>query len=253
MSHPGAQGQHPGQPGQPAGGPQAGGPPPPPGKDIFVNFAFYRVDPSWRRLPAPEKERQGKEFTETLQGRAADLGIRLRTYSLSGLRGDADLMVWYIGPDFSAIQQLGAEVYRTSLGQYLVISNAYSAMRRPTVYGAPHPQAFEQDLPELKYLVVYPFVKTRDWYLMSKDARQGMMNEHMKIGREYPSVRLNTTYSFGIGDQDHVVAFETDNLGDFQELVMRLREAQASLYTVRDTPMYVCLTKPLEQCVADLG
>ncbi|MCA9774749.1 MAG: chlorite dismutase family protein, partial [Myxococcales bacterium] len=211
--HGGAPSSH---PGGPAGGPPAGGSPAQ-ARDVYVNFAFYRVDPAWRRLPRPEKDRNAKEFSEIVEARARDLGVRLRTYSLAGLRGDADMMIWFIGPDYSDIQTLGAELYRTSLGQYLSISAAYSAMRRASVYSAGHPQAFEQDLPDLKYLIVYPFVKTRDWYLLTKDTRQGMMNEHMRIGREYPSVRLNTTYSFGVGDQDHVVAFETDNLADFQE------------------------------------
>jgi chlorite dismutase len=104
-----------------------------------------------------------------------------------------------------------------------------------------------------KYLVVYPFIKARKWYLMSFDARQGMMNEHIKVGHEFPAIRINTAYSFGVDDQDFVVAFDTNSLTDFQDLVMRLRETEASRYTVRDTPMIVGVAKSLDDILTTAG
>ena len=106
---------------------------------------------------------------------------------------------------------------------------------------------------QYKYLFVYPFVKTRDWYRMSLAARQGMMNEHIAVGHQYPSVKLNTTYSFGLDDQEFVVAFETDKLSDFLDLVMDLRETEASRYTLRDTPIFTCIHKSLHETLDLLG
>ena len=85
-----------------------------------------------------------------------------------------------------------------------------------------------------KYVFVYPFVKKREWYLLSKQTRQGIMDEHIEIGNKYQSVRLNTTYSFGLDDQEFVVAFETEFPGDFLDLVQELRESEGSRYTERD-------------------
>ena len=103
-----------------------------------------------------------------------------------------------------------------------------------------------------KYLFVYPFVKTRDWYLLPLEERQAIMDVHIKVGNEYPSVKLNTTYSFGLDDQDFVVAFETEKPEDFLDLVMKLRETQSSKYTQRDTPIITCVQMPMEQVLGQL-
>ena len=105
----------------------------------------------------------------------------------------------------------------------------------------------------MKYLFVYPFVKTPEWYLLTKHARQGMMDEHIVVGTKFPSVKLNTTYSFGLDDPEFVVAFETDKPEDFLDLVMELRETQGRLYTLRDTPIFTCISKSLQNMLDLLG
>jgi chlorite dismutase len=100
-----------------------------------------------------------------------------------------------------------------------------------------------------KYLFVYPFVKTRAWYALPADERWRIMQEHIKLGREYPSVDLNTSYSFGLDDQEFVVAFETDEPADFLDLVQRLRTTEASRFTVRDTPSFTCIACSLERAL----
>ncbi len=110
----------------------------------------------------------------------------------------------------------------------------------------------EDDKP-LKYNIVYPFVKSREWYLLPFEKRSEMMKEHINVGRKFPLIRLNTSYSFGIGDQDFMLAFETDNLMDFQDLIMKLRETQVNRYVVRDTPMIVCVYKKSFDIIKSLG
>src|SRR5437660_6156855 len=104
-----------------------------------------------------------------------------------------------------------------------------------------------------RYLFVYPFVKTRAWYLLPKAERQAMMDEHVRVGRRYPSIRLNTTYSYGLDDQEFVLAFEGDNPADFLDLVMELRESEASSYTLRDTPTLTCVQMSLWDMLDTLG
>ena len=105
----------------------------------------------------------------------------------------------------------------------------------------------------MKYVVVYPFVKSREWYLLPFEERKKMMEEHIKVGRKFPQIRLNTTYSFGLDDQDFMLAFETMDLISFQELIMQLRETQVSRYIIRDTPMIVCVYKEVEDIIKSLG
>ena len=104
-----------------------------------------------------------------------------------------------------------------------------------------------------KFVFVYPFVKTRDWYLLSRQARQGIMDEHIEIGTKYQSVRLNTTYSFGLDDQEFVVAFETETPSDFLNLVQELRESEGSRYTLRDTPTFTCVQTPIRELIRQLA
>jgi chlorite dismutase len=104
----------------------------------------------------------------------------------------------------------------------------------------------------MKYVVVYPFIKSREWYLLPFEERKKMMEEHIAVGRKFPQVRLNTTYSFGLDDQDFMLAFETPDLMMFQELIMQLRETRVSKYIVKDTPMIVCVYKRVEDIVNSL-
>jgi chlorite dismutase len=96
-------------------------------------------------------------------------------------------------------------------------------------------------------------VKTRDWYLLPMTERQRIMNEHIAIGHKYPRVKINTTYSFGLDDQDFVVAFESDTADEFLDLVQELRETESSKFTVRDTPMYTCRRSSLEEMLETIG
>ncbi len=105
----------------------------------------------------------------------------------------------------------------------------------------------------LKYNIVYPFIKSREWYLLPFEKRKKMMEEHIEVGRKFPNIRLNTSYSFGIHDQDFMLAFETDDLNDFQNLIIKLRETKVSKYVVKDTPMIVCLHKNIGQVIKSLG
>ena len=103
------------------------------------------------------------------------------------------------------------------------------------------------------YLVVYPFVKTDGWYQLSREERQGMMTQHFTIGHKYPGVHINTTYSFGLDDQDHVVSFNVTDLGEFLELVMEMRESSARPYTERDTPIFTCRKGEVMGVLESLG
>ena len=99
---------------------------------------------------------------------------------------------------------------------------------------------------------MYPFVKTRAWYNLPADERWRIMQQHIKVGKEFPTVDLNTSYSFGLDDQEFVVAFETDNPADFLDLVQKLRTTESSMYTLRDTPTFTCVAASVERALGAL-
>ncbi|MBI3896352.1 MAG: chlorite dismutase family protein [Acidobacteria bacterium] len=228
-------------------------------KRQFVNFIFFKADPAWRRLPAKDRERGKVQFCQTATEWGHSGRMNVLSYTTAGMRADVDFMLWRVCYHLEELQEMTTALLATELGHYLQIPYSYLAMTRRSTYVIEHQHEGQLDsrgkiVPgQYKYLFVYPFVKTRQWYRMSLPARQGMMNEHIAIGHKYPLVKLNTTYSFGLDDQDFVVAFESDHPDNFLDLVMELRESEASLYTVRDTPIFTCILKDVKSTLDTLG
>jgi len=222
----------------------------------YVSFSFYRVRPEWRSLDAAERERARTEFVSEVDGFRNEL--LLHSYSLVGLRPNVDFMLWRIGYELDPIQEMSSRLNQTALGQYLDVTQSFLSMTKRSMYiDKDNPEHVEDRLHivpgKSKYLFVYPFVKTRDWYTRNPEQRQEMMDEHIRVGSKYRSVKLHTTYSFGLDDQEFVVAFETDFPSDFLDLVQELRETKASSFTLRDTPMYTCRQRSLAECLAAIG
>lgn len=223
----------------------------------YVNFAFYKVDPAWRRLPEEERARGKQEFIRAVEEYTGQ--VLVVAYSTVGIRGDCDFMLWRISYQLDLFQDMSAKLLASGLGKYLTTPYSYLSMTKRSMYIDHHSHEGQEGkrlvvVPgESRYLFVYPFVKTREWFLLTKAARQGMMDEHIEVGHRYPSVKLNTTYSFGLDDQEWVVAFESDKPEDFVDLVMALRETEGSRYTLRDTPIFTCIRKSLKETLDTLG
>jgi chlorite dismutase len=217
----------------------------------FFTFTFYKVDPKWRWLNEMGKDETSREFLELLN--AARKRIKIRTYSTIGLRHDSEFMIWTMSPSLENIQVLASKIYTTILGKYIEPTSTYLSLTRKSFYSNQVKLGFETEEEPLQYAVVYPFIKSREWYLLPFEKRKEMMEEHIRVGRKYPEIRLNTTYSFGIDDQDFMLAFETDNLSKFQSLIIDLRETQVSKYIIKDTPMIPCVLKNIEEIIKSLG
>ncbi len=219
----------------------------------FVHYAFYKCRPEWRLLPDGKKEEGVAEFVDAVESfRDA---VMLETYSTLGLRTDTDFLIWKVCPELPPIQEMAAALNRTGLGRYLDLSHSLLALTRKSIYTREEPleAGFRVDPGEGAYLFVYPFVKTRAWYALPLADRQRMMAEHIRVGHEFPDVQLHTAYSFGLDDQEFVVSFTTDHPKRFQTLVMRLREIEASRYTLRDVPIFTCVRRPLGEILSGLG
>jgi chlorite dismutase len=223
----------------------------------FITFSFYKLDPAWRRLPQEDRQR-GKEEFEAVVHQFEESGTIVVPYSCVGLRADHDILLWRIDYQLERLQQMSTALARTALGLYLTPSLSFLSLSKRSVYVDkinPEHETLRGTIKpgRGKYIFVYPFVKTREWYLLHKQVRQGIMDEHITVGNKYPSVKLNTTYSFGLDDQDFVVAFEGDSPEDFLDLVMELRETEGSRYTVRDTPIITGINGTVAEVLDTLG
>jgi len=219
----------------------------------FVQYLFLKVDSSWRRLDAATQARGRAEFEHVVAAAAPD--ITTHAYSTLGLKADAQLMLWWKTANAVTVQDTLGALLATGLGKYCEIAHSLWGLTRPSIYTkrrTTQEQAVDETV-RLQYLVVYPFSKTIEWYLMSRDARQGMMNEHMRIGHDFGDVRQVLLYTTGLDDQEFIVAYETDSLERHQDLVIALRSTEARRYTLRDTPIFTAVHRPLRDALALLG
>jgi len=217
----------------------------------YLSFSFYKVDAKWRWLNDLGKAEAAAEFGNLFD--IASTKMKIRTYSTIGLRKNSDFMIWMISDTIKKIQILTSKIYSTVFGKYIEISDLFLSAARGSTYANSVTPGFMTEEEPMKYNIVYPFIKSREWYLLPFQDRKKMMDEHIAVGRQFPSIRLNTSYSFGLGDQDFMLAFETDDLMDFQDLIVKLRETQVSKYVVKDTPMIVCVFEDIKSIVRSLG
>jgi chlorite dismutase len=137
---------------------------------------------------------------------------------------------------------------QSGLAKWMTTPHSYLAMTKPSPYSvaAARPEICQS---ERKYLFVYPLDKKREWYQLPLDERRRIMADHIAIGRTYPDIAINTAYSFGIDDQEFVVAFEGDDPGEFLDLVQELRPTESSAYTERETPIFTCLAMSVRKAL----
>ncbi len=216
------------------------------GRRQYVKFTFFKVSPEWRRLEAHARDRQKTEFQSVVEDWAGRNLVRC--YSTVGTRGDVDFMTWQVSYELDDLHRMAGELMGTELAGYLTTPHSYLSMTKHSIYVEKYSGPGRDKFTRLslapgdhKYLFVYPLTKVREWYGLPKEERQEAMNQHMAIGHTYSSVKLNTTYSFGIDDQEFVLAFETDEPADFLDLVQELRGSMSSAYTLTDVPIFTCI------------
>lgn len=249
---------------------------------VYAAFWLLKAQPSWPLLDAAVRERARDEFLAALEDRPAGLALR-GAYSLAGLRADADLLLWLHGPDLDQVQVLAAALRRTALGAHLQWAYVYTGAATPAQYDPAHSAAFVQGLPPKRYLSIYPFIKTPEWYLLPFEDRRALMGEHGRIGRRFSvprphaapaggaeqrgaavavaapetavegGVLTNTVHSFGLGDQEFVVAFESDDPFEMVRMVEALRASEVRRYTKLDTPIFLGRRKEPAAALADMG
>ena len=218
----------------------------------YVQALALGLDPAWRRLPERERCDDAMALCSALERTP---GVTTFTYSMIGLHPGAELLLWRLAPSLDDLEEAAARALRSGLGRSLRVVESLLGIIGPSQY-VKRPTEQEQSLfagERSRYLVVYPFTKSAEWYLLGQAARQGIMNEHMRVGHEYPQVRQLLAYSFGIDDQDFVVAYETDDLVAFGSLVRDLRSTESRRSTVRDTPILTGVHRPMQEILHLLG
>jgi chlorite dismutase len=214
----------------------------------FVKYTFLKLDPAWRRRDGAAREQDKLEFAAACEDFAD--GHLLQSFSLMGTRGDAELLLISEAENLDRIHEFHVVLAQSGLMKWAEVPYSFLGMRKSSEYSEDErtvARAFRG-----RYVFVYPFVKSREWYALPAEERWRIMQGHIQVGREYPGVDNHTSYSFGLDDQEFVVAFETDNPADFLDLVQRLRTTESSSYTLRDTPTFTCISTSVERALGAL-
>ena len=218
----------------------------------FVQALALGLDPVWRRLSDGERCNDTVAFCQAVEQYR---DVSTFAYSMIGLQAGTDLLLWRLAASPDELEEAGAAALRSGLGRYLKVTESLLGIIQPSQY-VKKPTQQDQSLfsgQRSRYLVVYPFTKSADWYLLRQETRQGVMNEHIRVGHAYPQVRQLLAHSFGIDDQDFLIAYETDDLVAFSNLVRDLRGTESRRSTVRDTPILTAIHRPLLEITAMLG
>jgi chlorite dismutase len=210
---------------------------------IYHNYIFFVSDPALHDLPDEMREKYKKEFLEEL---ASDKNIVINTYATVGLKVDTNILIWFQADTIDTIQNRLNNLIHTNFGRYLQITHTLFGMTRPTQYSRSSTGHLDTNRKGGAYLVIYPFTKTKEWHMLDLETRKQLMKGHIAIGKKHPQITQLLLYSYGIDDNEFIVSYETDDLSEFQSLVMELRSDKVREYTLKDTPIFTCIYKKPE-------
>jgi chlorite dismutase len=217
-----------------------------------IRYTMWSVFRAHEALPAGDRTDLAAEVDALIEQLAGKDVVVRGTYEVSGLRADADLMVWWHAPTSEALQEAYGALRRTGLGRYLTPVWSQLALHRPAEFNKSHLPAFLAGEPARAYLSVYPFVRSYEWYLLPDEERREMLAEHGRMARGYPDVRANTVASFSLGDYEWILAFEADELHRIVDLMRDLRAARARRHVREEVPFYTGRRRSVAEITAAL-
>ena len=215
----------------------------------YASYPVFKVIPD--RMAELDREVAAKEVSALLDewdDRVQTRGV----YTTTGFGAAADLMLFWIGRTADDIQDLLVAFRRTQLGRALEPQEAFLGITLPAEFAKDHQPAFAKGEPPKRFICVYPFVRTPDWYLLAPEERGSLLREHGDAGREFPDVLANTTSAFGLGDYEWILCFEADEPERVVQLIRRLRGTEARRFTKLEVPFFSGIRKDLVTAIANL-
>jgi hydrogen peroxide-dependent heme synthase len=216
---------------------------------VYALYTCFKATRAFRDLDPDDAAQEVEDLVKRWNAEVTVRGV----YSTVGFRADTDLMLWFVGPSPDAVQDAIVAFRRTMAGRELEVTWSFMGVVKPAEFTADHAPAFVKGEPPKRYLCVYPFVRTPEWYLLAPEERASLLREHGEIGREFPEVLANTTSAFGMNDWEWILAFEADALDRIVDCIRRLREAKARRFTKEEVPFVTGIRKDVRAAFADLA
>lgn len=218
-------------------------------QERYASYPVFKVDRD--KLVDVDRDVAAKEVKTLLESYEPRVHTR-GAYTTAAFTADADLMLWWVAESIDDVEELLIDLKRTQLGRALTQVEAFLGVTRPAEFARDHQPAFIKGEDPKKYICVYPFVRTPEWYLLDPKERGALLREHGEAGREFGDVLANTTSAFGLGDFEWILCFEADSPVRIVELIRRLRATEARRYTKVEIPFVSGIRKDVEKVVHDL-
>ena len=215
----------------------------------YTMWSAFRVEPD--RLPEQRDAvaSDAAEYLDTLEGK----GVVVRgVYDVAGLRADTDYVLWWHAEEVELLQSAYNGWRRTQLGRVSVPVWSNTGLHRPAEFNQSHVPAFLAGEEPRRYLCLYPFVRSYEWYLLPEAERRAMLADHGMAARDYPDVRANTVAAFALGDYEWLLAFEADELHRIVDLMRALRATEARRHVREEIPFFTGPRVPVTELVTNL-
>jgi hydrogen peroxide-dependent heme synthase len=219
---------------------------------VYAYYPVFRRTSTWNEMTREDFTAGVGELEQLFEKFADRVSVR-GVYSATGFRPDADLFFWWVASSIDDVQDLYVELRRLQISDAIELTHAFLGVTRPAEFNPDHLPSFLKGDPPRRYVTVYPFVRTEDWYLLPPEERGKLLREHGQMGREFPEVLPNTTSAFGLGDWEWILAFESDDLTKIVDCIRRLREAEARRYTKLDVPFVLGIRTELREALERLA
>jgi chlorite dismutase len=217
-----------------------------------IAYTMWSVFKVREPLPADHRDAIAEDLAELIEQLGGKGVLTRGLYDVQGLRADADLMIWWVAPTSDDLQEAWSRFRASVLGRRCEPVWSAMALHRPAEFNKSHVPAYLAGEDPKRYVSVYPFNRSYEWYLLPDEERRDMLKEHGVMAREYPDVRANTVAAFSLGDYEWILAFEADELHRIVDLMRHLRGAAARRHTRVEIPFYTGSRKAPADLVAAL-
>lgn len=214
----------------------------------FSSFLFVKADEKYKHLVRNERIASNEELANLIA--SLQEKIFLRTYLLKGIRAGCDMLFWLMAEDLEFIQESWAKISTTGAGRYLNTCECFIGLCET---GEKSGKLCSPEFGKYKYMLVHPLVRMSSWYKLGSESQAELFNLRKEILNRYPNLCEHFFYSYGLGDQEMIVARECDNLETLAQISKKLREQKIKAYTKKDTPCFLCIGRDLSEILSKLG
>lgn len=211
----------------------------------YASFIILRIDPEWRKVHPAEVGHGKKEFGDVV--RSFESQVASSSYSLVGLSGLGDVILWRVGTNIGLLQEMTGKLLSTYLGRYLTVEKSYLGFLGENGSRAPFVPR------NSRFIHVRPLVRSKDWPQLPEFVREGAERERRAVVDRFQGVRMTLASSYGLDESDLLMIMESDSAELIVDLNQALQTTQENRYLNMTCRGLTGISRPLGDVLDMLG